>query len=137
MKPISSMIVIDDNEISNILVQKLIDYENLTDQLSTFQYAQEALDYLKAIGDDHTAFPKVIFLDVNMPQMDGWEFLDEFAQLSDKAKQDCHLFMLSSSISEADIEKANQYKEVTEYVTKPITREILQHIKETYFTVSK
>ena len=131
---VRSMVVIDDNTISNILVTKLIEYEKVAKRLQTFQYASKALDYLaETIGNQKETFPEIIFLDVNMPQMDGWEFLQEYMKLPSGATRNCHLFMLSSSISEQDIEKAKDYSVVTDYISKPITREILRDIHKKYF----
>ncbi len=134
MNMVRSMVVIDDNTISNILVTKLVEYEKVTNNLRTFQYAVQALEYLsKAAQYEIHNFPEIIFLDVNMPQMDGWEFLQEYMQLPTEATKNCHLFMLSSSISESDIEKAKNYSVVTDYISKPITREILKDIRKKYF----
>ncbi len=134
MKTVNSMLVIDDNEISCLLISKVIDYANFTNQLNTFQQAEEALSFLSNLVEHQpTKFPQVIFLDVNMPRMNGWAFLEFYEQFPASLIQDCKLFMLSASIDEEDRTKALNYKSVTDYIIKPITKNVLQELSSKYF----
>ncbi|ETN96545.1 response regulator [Zhouia amylolytica AD3] len=91
-----------------------------------FQNGEEALTNLKPIVLSGESVPDVILLDLNMPIMDGWEFLDNFIKL--EAKRKILIYIVSSSIDPADIIKAKSYKGLNNFIVKPITREVLSEI---------
>ncbi len=133
--PIHSIVVIDDNPISNILATKLVEYEKVSHKITAFQNAEAAFEYLKDIVlFDPEKFPALIFLDVNMPQMNGWDFLALYQNLPQENIDKCYLFMLSSSVSDSDMEKVKQFPCVTDYLVKPINKDMLQNIIGQYFT---
>ena len=70
--------------------------------------------------------PKIVFLDINMPLMDGWEFLEEFERLPEPTRNKCYVIMLTSSIDTSDIERARRYSSVIEFVSKPLTKDKLK-----------
>ncbi|GIV40560.1 MAG: response regulator [Thermonema sp.] len=108
--------LIDDDEISNLISATII--QKVTGaQVITFTRAREALEYLQSAE----RLPDAIFLDINMPEMNGWEFLDAVEQLPGDIKNALQIYMLSSSIDIEDQRKAETYRLVRGYITKPIS----------------
>jgi CheY-like chemotaxis protein len=115
--------IIDDDKLSLKLLTILISKNNFCDDIRSFFNAQAALDELKKNCDENKNLPDAILLDLNMPVMDGWQFLDEFNHLT--LKKEIPIFIVTSSIDPADIEMAKNYKAVKYYINKPITAEKL------------
>ncbi|MCX6218634.1 response regulator [Spirosoma sp.] len=128
MKTIDIACVIDDDKIYTLLLSQQMKVINFCETLLTFHTGKEALDYLKPIMASPELLPEVILLDLNMPVMDGWQFLDEFVQT--KPAKKITIYIVSSSIDVADHIKAAAYKEVSHFYVKPITRENLTDILE-------
>ena len=72
--------------------------------------------------------PEIIFLDIDMPLMDGFQFLDEFDNLSEETKKTCSIVMLTSSINPQDVNKSKKYSSVKKYINKPLSQENIQKI---------
>ena len=130
MKPlqIRSILLIDDDPITNMINTKIIEKGlDLDYKVVAFTNPYEAIQQLQqwsASAEDE--FPGILFLDINMPQMDGWEFLEEFQKLPASALEKCSVVMLSSSIDRDDIERSRTYKVVREFISKPLTADILK-----------
>ncbi len=134
MVNLNKVLVIDDDEINNFVCAKVISRSGYADEVKTFLSGQEGLDYLDNAKNSHdTSAPDLILLDINMPSMDGWEFLEVYKRMIDKFDRQPVLLMLSSSVYEEDIEKANQYPEVSDYIIKPLTPERLENLYQNYF----
>ena len=120
--PIKLACIIDDDNIYINLVKKIIDIKKLSENLLVFKNGREALDYFSAIIENinEEAFPEIILLDLNMPVMDGWNFLREFAQIKAPRKIPTTIYVVSSSIDPKEIEKAKSYSLVTDYLIKPV-----------------
>ena len=114
--------IIDDDEVYINLIKKIIDVKNLSENLLVFKNGQEALDYFKSIIENESDedFPEIILLDLNMPVMDGWKFLNEFTQIKTHSKIKTTLYIVSSSINPYDVAKAKSYSLVTDYLIKPV-----------------
>ena len=95
-------------------------------EVVTFANGYEAINHLKKTLADHQQLPDIILLDLNMPVMDGWQFLDEFKHIDFGKK--ITVYIVSSSIDPLDHEKARQYGEVSSFLVKPITRNELEHV---------
>ena len=113
--------IIDDDPIQVLLVERMLYTRKLCKRLYVFKNGLEALNYLKSIVDDLVLFPDVILLDINMPVLDGWGFLEEFKKLKPLIGKEITLYMLSSSIWPEDINRAKRYVEVNDFLVKPIT----------------
>ena len=126
---IKDIFLIDDDSLVNFLNQEIIkdSYPDL--KVRSFESATDALEDIKEnIKTSHFSLPQLILLDINMPVMDGWEFLDEFNQLPKNLTKDCKVIMHTSSIDPRDIEKAKTYSAVIDYVTKPLNIQTLSKI---------
>ncbi|WP_299182423.1 response regulator [uncultured Aquimarina sp.] len=117
-----SVCIIDDDNMYINLVSKIIELKKLSENVIVFKNGKDALDFFITSIDDHTnnRIPQVIFLDLNMPIMDGWEFLQEFDKIKDKIEESIDLYVVSSSIDSRDINKAKSIDLVSDYLTKPI-----------------
>ena len=96
-----------------------------------YQNGQDALDGLTAIIANGEKFPSVIFLDLDMPIMNGWEFLEEFENIPNNNAEKVVIYIVSSSVDPRDLERIKNYKIVNNYILKPFSKEDLNSILET------
>lgn len=125
MSNIKSICIIDDDEIYQFLIKKQVAVQNLADKVFVFPNGQEAIQYFQKTIANKGELPDIVFLDVNMPIMDGWEFLDEYEKIADQFHKEVKLYMISSSLNESDINRAQKIAQVEEYLVKPISGEKL------------
>ena len=126
MKQLDVACIIDDDELFTYVLSKQMQVVDFCKTVLVFHNGLEALNYLRPIVESPEGLPSVILLDLNMPVLDGWQFLDEFIQLRPARK--ITLYIISSSIDAADHEKALAYKEVANFYIKPVTGENLLEI---------
>lgn len=119
--------VIDDDPIYIMIVNKLVTHYNLCDKPLVFKNGQEAIDFFKNLNDEIDV-PDVILLDLNMPVMDGWEFLDEYQKIKDQLPKQVRLYISSSSANHVDVSRAEKYSFVSEYLVKPPNESILRKV---------
>ncbi|GAB4468110.1 MAG: response regulator [Thermoflexibacter sp.] len=138
MKKIRTVLVIDDDPINNVICKTLIHTLHFSEVVHSFVRAKEALEYLKdAIENQPDKIPQVIFLDVNMPEMDGWEFLEEYDKLPTDFKENCQLYMLSSSVNREDMRKSEHYKYIRDFIQKPLSPVSLEDVQNSFNTEQK
>ncbi len=128
MATYKSVMLVDDNEIDNIINEKIIEANSFAEKILVFQTGQEALDYLKENQEKEKELPEIVFLDINMPIMDGFQFLNDFEQFSETVLEKCKIIMLSSSISPKDIDRAASSRYVKKYLNKPLNTRYLEAI---------
>ncbi|WP_418263457.1 response regulator [Flavobacterium faecale] len=120
--------IIDDDKLTLKLTSIIINKNNFCKEAIPFSNPQIALDRLKENFNDALNLPDIIFLDLNMPIIDGWQFLNEFIQIP--FIKEIAVFIVSSSIDPADIERARNYKIVKNYIAKPLTANKLKETSE-------
>ena len=126
MKRLSGILLIDDNETSNFLNERLLKRMDLTDHIQVVTNGKQALDYLEKVSREpgQHVKPELILLDINMPVLDGFEFLDLFQQLDARVREGVRIAMLSTSNHPQDTGKAGEYNAF--YLTKPLTIEKME-----------
>lgn len=123
--PASAPIIalVDDDKIFQLTAFKTILATELTNQILQFENGEDALIFLKENQEDAQRLPDYIFLDINMPFVDGWMFLDDFSRLKSNLAKPMIIYMVSSSIDPRDMNRARSNANVKDYVIKPVTRE--------------
>ena len=126
-----TVFLIDDDNIYQFTARKILESTGLAKHIQSFYNGREAITYFK---DDSNliseTFPDVIFLDINMPVMNGWEFLEEYQELYGNFPKPVVVYVVSSSIDSYDMKKSREYKGVSDYIVKPVTRIKYQELIE-------
>ncbi len=130
MSKLNTILLVDDNEMTNFMHRVIIEKIGCADKISIVENGEEALTYLT---NPQNATPELIFLDINMPVMNGWEFLEEYQDLDDSKKAKIVLFMLTTSMNPSDKQKAKNNGEVRGYINKPLSSSKIKTIIEQYF----
>jgi CheY-like chemotaxis protein len=133
MKKIKTVLLIDDDEPTNFINKKIIVASDLVDAIHITHSGQEALNLLSQPDNQNNAVPDLIFLDINMPAMDGWEFLTQYKKLKTSQKAKIVIIMLTTSLNPDDEVKAKEMKEICAFRNKPLTRHLLEEIADQYF----
>lgn len=122
--------LIDDDKIYQFTARKILESTGLARSIVSFFNGSEAIGYFRENAQNKDQLPDVVFLDINMPVMNGWDFLDEFQQLRNKIEKTILIYMVSSSVDDTDIQKSRTYQEVKDYIVKPINRQRYQELME-------
>lgn len=123
MKVIDNLCIIDDDKIFQILTKAVIEKTRLVQKIKIFSNGKTAIEFLSTMHDQPDELPEIILLDLNMPILDGWGFLEEYLLLKPRIGKKILIYIVSSSIDPEDIEKARTISEVTDYIIKPVTQE--------------
>ncbi|HUB60884.1 MAG TPA: response regulator [Puia sp.] len=127
-----TIFLIDDDPVFVYLTKKIICSINGGCAIREFADGELAIEQLRKIFSDSASLPDIIFVDLSMPVMDGWEFLDEYTQLQPKLSKPIELFIVSSSISPQEVERSKTYPSVSDFLIKPVAKgkiaEILSHV---------
>lgn len=122
-------IVIDDDVLNNMICKITLEMALGAVQVETFSNAEIALEFIRTNYEDVTDDAvTLILLDINMPIMSGWEFLDSFDAFSDEIKKQFRIYLLSSSVDDRDKEKAKQNRNVIDYLSKPLSKDMVKRI---------
>ncbi|GAC1441268.1 MAG: response regulator [Sediminibacterium sp.] len=113
--------LVDDDRIYHFTARKMLESTGLTKQIQSFYDGSEAFFYLNDPGNTEQ-LPDVIFLDINMPVMNGWDFLEVYQQLSKTLPKHIRIYVVSSSVDSADVRRSEIYDTVTGYIIKPVGR---------------
>ena len=122
------VLLIDDNDIDNFINERMITTNFFSSQVVVKNSGEAALKYLKENAEKENHLPQLIFLDLNMPIMDGFAFLLEYENLPEAVRKNCKIIVLSSSISPEDINRASTNPLVVKYVNKPLNERYLSAI---------
>ena len=120
--------LIDDDELCNFLTDRILQSNNFCSETRSFTNAQDALTELEA-SSRKGMFPDFIFLDINMPVLDGWGFLNAYQNFPKEVKENCTLYILSSSVDEEDINKSKLHEDVQGFLSKPLKKMDLEIVK--------
>lgn len=122
------VLLIDDDQVYLFAATKTIEATGLAGNVEVCTNGLDALEYLKKIIGSSAKLPDVIFIDINMPVMDGWEFLEEYKTLSNDISSPIKIYILSSSVDKNDIMRSKEYNSVIDYVVKPVYKEKFSEI---------
>ena len=131
---LDQILCVDDDPITLMLCKKVIIKSSFSNEIITSQNGEEALSYFNAIKHINNKNkplpqPQLIFLDLNMPVMGGWEFLDHFNSQEFAEFSTIKVVVLSSTIDPEDLEKSKQYPMVVDFLSKPISQSMLEYLK--------
>ncbi len=137
-KKLSCVLLVDDDEPTNFLNRVILEDAGCAERIEVAQSGQAALNYLQKAGEHGPGGvfypnPSLIFLDINMPAMDGWEFLSRYETLDTEQKAKVIIVMLTTSLNPEDETKAQAVASISGFQCKPLTKKVLDKLLDTYF----
>lgn len=130
MKSLTRIMLIDDNKLDNFFHKRVINKYDATLEVIEMLSAIDALEYLKECKTNN--HPDIIFLDINMPGMNGWEFLEEYKRIPEDLRTSMVVVMLTTSENPNEKERASQDSSLTGFISKPLSTEALKNVLETF-----
>ncbi len=122
----SKVFIIDDDSIHQRIAQIMIEKHQLFDHYTSFTEAERAIAFIKENKNNEQALPDVILLDLNMPVIDGWDFLDLYENFRQELIKIIRIFIVTSSVDEKDILKSRTYSSVIGFISKPLSPDIIR-----------
>jgi CheY-like chemotaxis protein len=126
--PYKTVMIVDDNKIDRLLVELNVKRYDFAEEIISKGSAKSALEYLESSAAIPGTLPELIFLDIQMPEMDGFGFLDEYEKMPKSITNNCTIMMLSSSLDPKDMERAKKNQFVKKFISKPVNAQILREI---------
>ena len=128
---LEQILCVDDDPITLMLCKKVIEKASFSAEIITAQNGEEALNFFNELknNQNNVKKPQLIFLDLNMPIMGGWEFLDNFTSADYEEFNSIGIIVLSSTINPEDSAKAKKYPAVIDFLSKPISKSMLEYLK--------
>lgn len=130
MKKIDLVCIVDDDPMHVFITKKYIEISGHVEKILVCKNGKDAFDTLQKLIINNEKLPKIIFLDLNMPIWDGWQFLDEFTKIP--VDEIITIFILTSSNDQSDLEKAKKYSLTSNYLIKPISQSQLKDILDNH-----
>jgi len=127
---LARVMLVDDNDTDNFISKRIIEITGFAEEVDVKNSGKSALEYLEEAKEDPNKLPGIIFLDINMPLVDGFVFLYEFEKFSEYVKSKCKVIILSSSDNKRDIDKIINNDHVIRFITKPLTETALRDIED-------
>jgi response regulator RpfG family c-di-GMP phosphodiesterase len=124
MRKFSTVMIIDDSEMDTFLNKMILETMNYSERIITYTNPKQALNYFRSLNQDSkNDIPDVIFLDINMPIMSGFDFLEEFKKFPNELTCNVKFYVISSSEDPEDLEKIRGYNNIIKYLYKPLNKE--------------
>lgn len=121
-----NLLVIDDDDINIFIIKKIVEKADLNINMVSKGNGQQAIEYIKESIANPEQFPNLMLIDINMPIMNGWEFIEAYQMLN--VEQSVDMYILSSSVYENDIEKTKSYNLVKGFISKPLSIDRLKEL---------
>lgn len=131
-KKIDLILLVDDDRHDNFFHQRVIESTGVCEEVRIAKSGLDAIEYLKRAALQEVAMPDLIFLDINMPKMNGWEFVEAYGRLD--FPQQTKIVMLTTSLNPEEKAKANHNPLIQKFISKPLTAEILEELTTAYFS---
>ena len=127
MAKFTDVLLVEDDPITIMVCDRIIKMTSFAEKVKSCENGKIAIDYLSALSE-HELIPTIIFLDINMPVMNGWDFLEEFDKIKPRFKSLPRIYLLSSTVDPEDYKKAKNFSLVQDFISKPLSKEALQTI---------
>ena len=132
-KKLNSILLVDDDEATNFLHKIVLEEANIAEKIIIALNGEEALAIIRENAQNNIPQPDMIFLDINMPKMNGWEFVEEYQKIENTKNIKLLIIMLTVSLNPDDRKKANKLHSINGFLNKPLTIDVLEEIMEDYF----
>lgn len=136
-KKLKCILLIDDDEPTNFLNKLILKEMNCAEKIEVAQSGREAINFLTTSRSDkelkNLLMPDIVFLDINMPAMDGWEFIDIFDVFNSQRKKKAVTIMLTTSLNPDDEIRSQTFDQINGYRRKPLSRQMMEEILDEYF----
>ncbi len=130
MAKFQNVLLVEDDPITIMVCERIITMIDFAHHIKSLANGEDAINHIKTLITTDQDIPEIIFLDINMPIMNGWEFLENFEKIKDDMRSVPRIFILSSTVDPEDFKKAQAYSAVESFISKPLTKEHLQRITE-------
>jgi CheY-like chemotaxis protein len=127
MAKFSEVLLVEDDPITVMVCDRIIKLSSFAEKVTSCENGKIAIDFLSSLQQNNK-IPAIIFLDINMPVMNGWDFLEEFEVLKQQFLELPRIYLLSSTVDPEDYKKAKNFSLVEDFISKPLSRESLQNI---------
>lgn len=128
---VTKAVLIDDSDIDLFIQRRFLEVYNFSEQLVLYRSAEEALNWLRKLNGE--APPDVIFLDLNMPDIDGFSFLENFDLLPDRIREKSKIVVLTSSNNKKDKDQVFENQNVIQFITKPLKQSDIEDLKKKFY----